>query len=261
VKIYVTSTSGDTLKTFKQKGKAGLNRVWWDLQSKSTKDIWMRTEPQGADWVPLDKNRARPAHISNPYKTYLMPPGKYNVSMVSGDQKFSSSGTIIKDPNSDGSLDDVNTQTDLLIKMHKDYDQGGKIVNEIELIRRQLYDLRDVMKVKKLKKLIKSVNELDSLLKGVEGKLVQLKYTGTGQDDVRYPDMIIGKIGYLAAAVATADFAPADQHKEVYTMLKSKLDETQAAFDKLMSGPYAAFLKQLEENKIAPIISDWKEKK
>jgi photosystem II stability/assembly factor-like uncharacterized protein len=261
VKIYITSTTGDTLKTFKQKGKAGLNRVWWDLQSKPTKDIWMRTTPQGADWVALDKNRARPAHISNPFKTYLMPPGKYNVSMVSGDQKFTSSGTIIKDPSTEGSIDDVNAQTELLIKMHKDYDQAGKMVNEIELIRRQLYDLRDVMKVKKLKKLIKSVTELDSLMKGVEGKLVQLKYTGTGQDDVRYPEMIIGKIGYLANAVASADFAPADQHKEVYTMLKSKLDEAQVAFDKLMSGPFTAFMKQLEENKIAPIISDFKEKK
>src|ERR1043165_9638915 len=109
--------------------------------------------------------------------------------------------------------------------------------------------------------MIKSADELDSLMKIVEGKLVQLKYTGTGQDDVRYPDMIIGKIGYLANAVATADFAPADQHKEVYAMLKSKLDEQQAAFDKLMSGPLAAFIKQLEENKIAPIISDWQEKK
>jgi hypothetical protein len=191
-----------------------------------------------------------------------MPPGKYNVSMVSGDQKFNSSCTILKDPNSEGSLDDVKEQTELLIKMHKDYDQGGKMVNEIELIRRQLYDIRDVMKIKgKFKKLVKSANELDSLLKDVEGKLVQLKYTGTGQDDVRYPEMLIGKIGYLASAVATADFSPADQHKEVYEILKSKLTQQQVAYDKLMSGPYAAFIKQLEENKIAPIISDWKEKK
>ncbi len=222
----------------------------------------MRTFPKGADWVTLDKNRMRAAHISNSYKTYLMPPGKYNVSMVTGAQKFSSTVSVLKDPNTEGSLDDIKAQTELLAKMHTDYDQGGKMVNEIESIRRQLYDLRDVLKSKhKPKKLIESASNLDSLLLIVEDKLVQLKFTGTGQDDVRYPEMLIGKIGYLAGAVATADFPPTDQHKEVYALLKGKLNEQQVEFDKVMSGPYAAFLKQLDENKISPIVSEWKEKK
>src|SRR5260221_607011 len=259
VKIYVTSVQGDTLKTFKQKGKTGFNRVWWNLQGKATKDIWMGTFPKGADWITLDKNRMRAAHISNSYKTYLMPPGKYNVSMVTGAQKFSSTVSVLKDPNTEGSLDDIKAQTELLAKMHTDYDQGGKMVNEIESIRRQLYDLRDLLKSKhKSKKLIESASNLDSLLLIVEDKLVQLKFTGTGQDDVRYPEMLIGKIGYLANAVATADFHPADQHKEVYALLKGKVDEQKKEFAKGINGPYAAFLKQLEENKISPIVSDWK---
>lgn len=261
VKICVTNSAGDTLKTFKQKGKAGINRVWWDLQGKSTKDIWMRTKPEGADWLALDNNRTRPAHISNSFKTYLVPPGKYSVSMTTGDQKFSSTLTILKDPNSEGTLSDINAQTDMLSKLHADYDAGGKLVNEIESIRRQLYDLRDVLKSKgdKHKKLVKEAGVLDSLLIVVEGKLVQLKYTGTGQDDVRYPEMLLGKMGYLAGAVATADFPPADQHKEVYALLKGKLTETQGEFNKLMKGVYASFLKQLEDSSIKPIVSDWKE--
>ena len=259
VKIYVTSMAGDTLKTFKQKGKSGINRVWWDFQGKSTKDILMRTTPQGADWVPLDKNRTRPAHISNQFKTFVMPPAKYNVSMVSGDQKLSSTITVMKDPNSEGSLDDIKSQIELLTKMHADYDRGGKMVNELESVRRQLYDLRDVLKSKvKYKKVVKAANDLDSLLLSVEGKLVQLKYTGTGQDDVRYPEMLIGKIGYLANAVATADFPPTDQHKEVYAKLKTELDEQQVAFDKVMGGAFTSFLKQLDDNKIPAIVSDWK---
>jgi hypothetical protein len=188
-----------------------------------------------------------------------MPPGKYNVSLVSGDQKLSGNITILKDPRSDGTLDDIKAQTELLAKMHADYDQGGKMVNEIESIRRQLYDLRDVLKAKhKPKKLIESVSNLDSLLIQVQDKLVQRKFTGTGQDDVRYPEMLIGKIGYLAGAVATADFPPADQHQEVYALLKSRLNEVQSEFDSVMSGPFSALLKTLDENKIAPVVSDWK---
>lgn len=257
VKLYITSTTGDTLKTFKQKGKAGINRVWWDLQGKATKDIWMRTQPTAADWVPLDKNRKRPAFISNPFRTYLAQPGKYNVSMTVGDQKFSSSLNVLKDPNSDGSLSDIQAQTEWLAKIHADYDQGGKMVNEIESIRRQLYDLSDVLSNKgsSMKKLVESASKLDSTLMQVEGKLVQLKYTGTGQDDVRYPDMLLGKLGYLAGAIASADFPPADQHKAVYAELKKRLIDTQAEFDRVLKSDLATFLQSLTENKIQPIVT------
>jgi hypothetical protein len=260
VKLYITSASGDTLKTFKQKGKAGINRVWWDLQGKATKDIWMRTHPTAADWVALDKNRKRPAFISNPFRSYLATPGKYNVSMTVGDQKFSSSLTVLKDPNSEGSLADIQAQTEWLAKIQADYDQGGKMVNEVESIRRQLYDLRDVLgsKGSSMKKLVESVSKLDSTLTLVEGKLVQLKYTGTGQDDVRYPDMLLGKFGYLAGAIATADFPPADQHKAVYAELKKRLTDIQAEFDRVLKTDVAALLQLLNENKIQPIVTGMK---
>ncbi len=259
VKIYITSAAGDTVKTFKQKGKAGINRVWWDLQGKSTKNFVMRTHPIAADWVPLDNERKRDAHISNTFKTYLVPPGKYNVSMVTGALKFSSSVNILKDPHSDGTLDDIKAQTELLSAMHKDIDIVVGMVNELELIRRQVYDLRDVLKTKSAnKKLVASANKLDSALMIMEGKLVQLKYTGTGQDDVRYPEMLAGRIGYLAGTVATADFAPADQHKEVYALLKAQLTQAQNDMDALMKGSVAAFMKQLEDSGIKPIVMSWK---
>ena len=255
VKVHIMSEAGDTVKTFKQKGKIGINRVWWDLAGKSTKDILMRTQPQGVDWVDMAKNRTRPAVISNNFKNYLVSPGKYTISMVTGDQKLSSSITVMKDPHSEGSLADVKAQNDLLAKMHADINIIADMVNEAESIRRQLHDLRDVLTSKKGNKaLITSANKLDSLITLTEGKLIQLKYTGTGQDDVRYPDMLAGKLGYLAGAVASADFPPADQHAEVYTMLKNRLTEVQAEWDKLIKGELAGFLKQLEDNKVKPII-------
>jgi len=82
---------------------------------------------------------------------------------------------------------------------------------------------------------------------------VQLKYTGTGQDDVRYPDMLAGKLGYLFNAVNTADFPPSDSHKEVYSMLKGRLTETQTEYDKVMAGEFAAFLKLLQDADIKPV--------
>lgn len=260
VKIYITSTTGDTVKTFKEKGKAGISRVWWDFQGKPTKDIKMRTTPTGADWVALDKGRSRPAFISYGFRSYLMPPGKYNVSMVSGDQKFNSTLTVNKDPHSDGTSSDIATQVEWLAKIHADYDAGGKMVSEIESIRRQLYDLQDVLRAKgsAYKKLVQSASKLDSMLIITESKLVQLKYTGTGQDDVRYPEMLLGKFGYLGGAIASADFPPADQHKEVYAMLKQRLTDVQKEFDARMKNDFASFMKSLKEQNIEAVVTGWK---
>ena len=147
----------------------------------------------------------------------------------------------------------------MLTTMHRDINTIVDMVNELELIRRQLYDLRDVLKTKNSnKKLVTASNKLDTVLMTMEGKLVQLRYTGTGQDDVRYPDMLAGKIGYLAGAVSTADFAPADQHKEVYAILKGLLTQYQNEMDGLLKGDVAMFMKQLEESGIKPIVMGWK---
>lgn len=255
VKIFITSSAGDTVKVFKEKGKIGFNRVWWNLEGKSTKPFIMRTHPVAADWVPLDKNRTRAPYIAYPFKSYLVAPGKYNVSMVTGKQTFKSNLEILKDPHSDGSLEDIKEQQGLLKKIHDDLNRMVGIVNETELIRRQLYDLSDVFKMKpELRKLIPIAQKLDTTLMNIESQLIQLKFTGTGQDDCRYPDMLAGKMGYLAGAVATADFRPADQHVQVYQQLNGQLSKASEDFKKLVDGDLATFMKTLEENKVRPVI-------
>ena len=261
VKIFITSQAGDTVKTFKVKGKPGINRLWWDLRGKETREVKMRTVPTAADWVTLDKNRTRSGYITNQLRNYLVPPGKYNVNMTSGDQKFTSSLTVLKDPHSEGSEADIKIQTEMLASMHADYNKVVDMINQIELVRRQVYDLSDILSRKSAyKNLVKAAHNLDSALIVAEGKLVQLKYTGTGQDDVRYPDMLAGKIGYLAGAVSTGDFPPSDSQKEVYNVLKGRLTESQGELDKVMSSNFADFLKQLQESDIKPIVTDWKKK-
>ena len=143
----------------------------------------------------------------------------------------------------------------MLAELYAEQNRAVEMVNGIELIRRQLYDLRDVIGTKKnLKDLNKEVNRIDSLLLLTEGKLVQLKVTGAGQDEVRWPAMLISKIGYLASAVATADFRPADQHREVHNLLKTQLTAVETELDGLMKNEMAAFGRLLEQRGVKAII-------
>ena len=259
VRIHITSINGDTVRTLKAKAKAGINRIWWDFYGKPTKDFKLRTLPQSADWFVMDKDRTRNAHIATPFKSYLVPPATYTLQVTIGDQKFKESLTVLKDPHSEGTMDDIKTQNELLSKIHTDINQAADLVNNVEVVRRQLYDLKDMLTVKGYKKeIVKSVTNLDSVLVNLESKLVQLKFTGTGQDDCRWPEMLAGKFTYLGSAIATADFRPTNQQNEVYTLLKSRLNDCQTEWDKIKKGELAAFTKLMQENNVGPIVIDSK---
>jgi len=85
--------------------------------------------------------------------------------------------------------------------------------NRIERIRRQLPDLKAILKTQKDKKkeVLAAIDSINKSFLTLENKMTQLKITGTGQDDVRYPAGLAERIGYLASVVAVSDFPPTDQ--------------------------------------------------
>jgi photosystem II stability/assembly factor-like uncharacterized protein len=255
VKLHITNISGDTVRTIEHKGKEGINRVYWNFACDKVTEIKMRTTPEGGEWIPLGKDRTRNSPFTLGYTSYWIAPGKYTVHLLTGDSKYSEEINILKDPNSDGSMDDIMAQTAFMKQIHEDIDNASKMVNELEILRRQLYDLRAVLKVQDdNEEVMKSISSLDSLLTGLEGKFVQLKATGTGQDAVRWPSMLVEKLNYLAGSTAIGDFSPADQYKEVYAILKERLTTYQTEMDSIMEGSFADFIGLLKENGGDPIV-------
>ena len=57
--LKITNAAGDTVRTLRHEGKAGLNRIWWDLKDEPTTEIVMRTKPRYAPWVKLSEDRTR----------------------------------------------------------------------------------------------------------------------------------------------------------------------------------------------------------
>ena len=253
VKIHITSAAGDTVRTIDTKAKPGVNRVWWNLKSNPTKTIWMRTTPVGAPWFPMSEERNRKI-ASYGTNTYLVPPGTYTVNLVAGGESFKAPIKVIKDPHSEGTMDDIKAQTDFIVKARKDLNKIADMVNAIESARRQLLDLKDALKTKGDEKTLKEIEAMDKKLTSVEGNLVQLKITGKGQDGVRWPAKIGEKLDYLTNTAATADFRPSDSHNQVYDVLKTSLTEQEAAYDKLMKEDFAAFIKMLQSNNIGPVV-------
>ncbi|MAJ50841.1 MAG: sialidase [Flammeovirgaceae bacterium] len=252
VEIVILNTENDTIKIIKDEGKKGFNRVWWDFQGESTNEITLRTKPLYAEWASLDKNRERKV----PFNLSIMaPPGTYNVHLKMGDEVMSKKLQVIKDPHSEGTLEDINLQNILMKKIYVDLNLTANYINSMEIARRQLLDLKSILSNTNQKEaLIELVDSLELDFLNIEKKLIQLKTTGTGQDDVRFEKMIGEKLAYLGENVPNADFRPADSYYEVYELLSDRLKEVGLQYEKLKDKRVKEVLDVLSEAGVNIII-------
>ena len=252
VEIVITNSEKDTVKTISDKGKKGINRVWWNFMGEKSDAMVMRTKPLYADWFSIGDDRVRnvPSSIS-----IMQPPGKYNVSVVSGGVSSTKELEVIKDPHSEGTLGDIKMQNELVGKIYNDLNVTTEYVNTIESVRRQLLDLNSVLIGGNMSDdLIKEVDDLENKFLDLEKKLLQLKITGKGQDGVRYEKMIGEKLSYLAQNVQISDFRPADSYYEVYELLHKRLEEVGVQLETLVSNDLNEFVEKMNEKGINTIV-------
>jgi hypothetical protein len=225
VSIRIENDRGETVRILDGTTHEGINRVWWDLRSEPSAEIKLRTKPTYGEWLDLGDERWR---SGGGEITILEPPGTYTVVLDLDGSEQRRQLQVLKDPNSEGSEDDIAEQTALLYQLRDDHEQVTAAINQLEWLRRQLYDLQAVLADAPAGRdsLIEATEEVDGTLIAVEEKLVQMKLTGTGQDNVRWPTMLSGRIGYLIRNVATYDFPPNDQQREVQDVLETRMRDT-----------------------------------
>ena len=91
----------------------------------------------------LDEDRTRDSQIGR--ISILAPPGEYTVALMAGDTEETRSLNVLKDPRSEGSLEDIAEQTAMLRELREDLEVVAGMANEIEWLRRQILDLTDVV--------------------------------------------------------------------------------------------------------------------
>ncbi len=177
-----------------------------------------------------------------------MPPGTYTVTLEVGGQSMSQQLEVRKDPNSEGSLADIGAQLDFVAAVRDDYVEAARLINRVEWVRSQMYDMRPVFEDQDgFDDIIAAAEALDEQLIVAEQKLIRMTTTGTGQDGVRYPTMVAGRLRYLAQAAGTADFRPTDQMGEVHDVLRAQLMEYGAELESLLGGRLQDFNRMLQE--------------
>ena len=221
----------------------GINRIWWGFQGESGTQIRLRTKPIYAEWFSMPDQGWRSGGRVN---AQLQQPGTYTVTLlVNGEEQGSETLEVLKDPNSEGSLVEIRAQAALLAEIASDQESAAAAVNQVELVRRQLYDLRTVVDgTEHAAEVDSAVAALDERLIAVEGEIVQLKSTGGG-DGVRWPSMIFEQLEYLRGVICNSDFRPTAQHTEVQGVLREQLAVVLDDLAALIAGDVARFNQRL----------------
>jgi len=248
VTLEISNAEGELVRTIEHEGTPGINRVWWDFREDPTTELKLLTKPIYADWYPMKEDGTREPTVKP--LSLKASPGVYTVTLRAGDVEQSQSFELLKDPNTEGSLEDIAEQKALLDRIRADFEAMSVAVNEAESLRRQLRDLMPLMD----EAMLEQLEAVEEAVTGVENRIIQLKHTGKGQDAIRLPGMLMEKLEYLAQTVAIADFRPADQYVEVYEELHGEWLEVQQAWDQVMTGDVESLRDAMRERDVGPLV-------
>ena len=252
--ITIADAAGQTVRTLHGAKSGGINRVWWDLRNEQTREARLRTAPLYAPEAQPspDSGRAAPG-IGR--LAVLMPPGTYTVKLKVGDQELTQPLEVRKDPTSGGSPEEIRTQVKLLVDLQGDLNRAVDMINQIEVVRSQLQSLRSLLAEKSAAGVRARSDSLEKKFIAVEDSLHQLRLTGRGQDNVRWPAKLAGQIVYLAQGVASSDFAPTVQQNEVYELLEGRLKTSRTRLDQLVKEDLAQFNEMLRQRNIGNVVA------
>jgi photosystem II stability/assembly factor-like uncharacterized protein len=187
--------------------KAGLNLFIWDLRYESPKKIPGAIYDEGNPTGPL------------------VLPGKYQVRLTVAGKAYTAPVEVKMDPRVKTSAEDLRKQFDLMLKMRDRQDEMNKTILAIRDLRGQLQALE-----KRLEPLGGQAKPLTSLsadlrkeISAIEEELIQVN-SKASEDELNYPTRLNSKIGYLQAAIDSADVAPTEGEIAVFAELDQQLE-------------------------------------
>jgi len=267
VTITILDGQGQVVNTLKGTNHHGINRVSWNLRYPGARPTKLRTKPPGNPHVVEEKRFVKTWIREGWYpllswgsfggfRGFLVAPGTYTVKLRVDGQEFSQSLLIKKDPHSEGSVEDIKKQIRLQMAIRQDLNTVSDMIIQIEWMRRQCYDLKDVLKAgQREKDVLEAIDDFDKKLCSIENELFQPIIAEGDTKSFRYPQKLYFKLSVLAEDVAKdVDLAPNKQQGEVYAVLNKRLAVQKERYQKLLAEDLPAFNSFLQEKRLAGIV-------
>ena len=211
--------------------EAGMNRFVWDMRFPDA-----TTFPGLIMWA---------GSVRGP----LIVPGKYQVRFTADGGTQTQPFTVMKDPRSPGTQQDMERQLAMLRQLRDKLAAANEGVIRIRDAKRQI----DSYSASNNKAVADAAKELAKKLTVVENELYQTK-NQSGQDPLNYPIKLNNKLAALAGVVSATDVSPTSQSSMVYEELASKTNAQLKEMETLLNDGLAAFNKLVRDQDVPAVV-------
>jgi len=269
VEVTVQDAQGRLIRRLRPSRNAGLNRTAWDLRYEPTREVELRTTPPTNPHVWEEKrfvgSETRPILYYGINQTRLGPlvvPGTYAVKLVVDGREQTQELEVVKDPNTTGTAAEIQAQHDLLYEIYQEINVVAGLINEIEVMRKQIEDLKKYLATDTSRATaVSQLGELDGELLAVRDTLMQRTLEDNDAKSFRGPIQLYLKLMWLAAEIGTGagdvsggvDFAPTKSEIAVHEGLEQRLQQTEQAYRRLKEQVIPQFNTRLMEQGIGAI--------
>jgi len=156
VNITILDEEGREVTTLSGSNQPGINRVAWNMRYPGARVAKLRTKPPGnphlveekrfhlqwerEGWYPIQS-----WGTFSGFQGFSAAPGAYTVKLKVGDKEFTQKLELRKDPRSAGTIEDIKAQTKMQLEVKDDLNAASDMISQIEWMKKQLFDLRDVL--------------------------------------------------------------------------------------------------------------------
>jgi hypothetical protein len=146
----------------------------------------------------------------------------------------------------------------LLLEIRDNIEIAVAMINQFEVIRKQIYDLKvHLKKDNGAESILGAGKKFDDKIILVEENLYEMRSTGRGQDySYREPSRLLTKLTYFARTVQSGDFPPTTQQFERHDAFTKQLTTYQNQMAELLKNDLPEFNKLLKENNLKAITTE-----
>ena len=239
VSLTFLDSSGGEIKTFSSGGEGdeslsvspGMNRFTWDMRYP------------GARKLAKVEGGYKPREMTG----ILASPGRYRVRLTVGQDSFEEPFDLLKDPRSGATKEALDAQFELLTEIRDRLSEVHAAAERIRRIRGQVEAWEERASGRpEAQAVTESAKLLTERLSSIEGDLVAMKPPpGSLRGEVA---RLNGRLVTLAGVVASADWTPPNQVREIFAELSEQVDERLRELQQVVDTEVAAFARLLQDS-------------
>jgi hypothetical protein len=273
ITLTFLSASGQVIRTFSSEEKKEQPRPGLDKDKDRDKEK-EKKEPRvpkaaGANRFVWDLRYASPTRIEGDreseeiMKGPLVPPGAYQVQLQLGNQIYTQSFAVLKDPRVTTSQEDLQQQFDLLQAIRAKISEVHEAVNTVRSIRRQADEWEQRTAGLDIhESLVTRGKSLKDKLSAIEEGLIQPRVKDQ-MDTLAEPMRLSAKLAALSGTVASADAPPTRQAGLLFEDLSARVATLTRQLHEIIDTDVATFNTQVHDASlpaiIPPVVDNWRE--